>query len=144
MPPPPRSSSWFIYFSQMKFVIMRGCAPPAKNCQPFFVAILLILSQLGEKYEFHPLSIVFFPTCYLAITEKYTYIIGYIIIFYTAVPVVYLGLHIFLFKVDIDCGGSSTLEISSGRLARLADGTAVAREIHNYFIYINSVIFLKN
>jgi len=30
-------------------------------------------------------------------------------------------------KVDIDCGGSSTLEISSGRLARLADGTAVAR-----------------
>ena len=98
---------------------------------------------------FHPLSIVFFPQhviCpyFCPQTETYTYIIGYIIIFYTAVPVVYLGLHIFLFKVDIDCGGSSTLEISSGRLARLADGTAVAREIHNYFIYINSVIFLKN
>ena len=46
------------------------CAPQAKICQPFF-AILYILSQLGEYYAFpslfYHLSIIFSPTCYLAI-----------------------------------------------------------------------------
>ena len=77
--PPPTLLDLYLFPS--RFIIMSGCAPQAKNFQPFF-SILYILSQqgknyayilpIGEKYAFPPffcpLSIIFFsPTCYSAI-----------------------------------------------------------------------------
>ena len=60
--PPP--FFWFIFFSQMKFNIMTGCAPQAKKFQPFFVQFCKVLVnwgknmhfffQLGKKYAFSP------------------------------------------------------------------------------------------
>ena len=47
--PPPLHDS---YFSKINLIIMRGCAPQRYKFPAFFVAVLLILSQLGKKYAY--------------------------------------------------------------------------------------------
>ena len=65
-------------FPQMKFILMRGCAPEPTNCQPFSPKLLgkkyAKYLPIGEKYEFspffHPFSFfnhIFSTAYYLAI-----------------------------------------------------------------------------